>query len=422
MKRYRVAAADVDYYRRNIPCQEACPAHTDARGYIQAILQGDYQRGYQIARLPNPFASACGRVCLAPCEEACRRGKLDAPIAIRALKRFLTQKYGVEGERAGVKDGSHPPDNALTWESVPALKGSSPEGQGKKMAVFGAGPAGLTCAHDLALLGYQVTVLEAGPFAGGNMRTAIPSYRLPHGLVDQETRAILELVVGFRPHSPWGPDSIGRLRQEGYDAFFLATGVEKKFHPLPPQEGVFTEAEMDVEGHGIIHAVAAGHRAALAIHQHCQQRALRVEKKGVLVPLDPSRFFDTSALPVSRANPPLAPFPEGGELEEVYNEEAAVEQARRCLRCHIQTVFDGEKCVLCGRCVDICPEKCLKLARLEDLDGDGGVTALVSRLGEASAMIKDETKCIRCGLCQRTCPNQAVTLMAFWFEESLVPA
>src|SRR5512146_1445997 len=92
---FRVALTDLDFYVRNIPCQQGCPVHTDARGYVTAIAQGDYERAYLIARETNPFASTCGWVCGAPCEAACRRGKIDAPIAIRALKRFVNDRYGV---------------------------------------------------------------------------------------------------------------------------------------------------------------------------------------------------------------------------------------------------------------------------------------------------------------------------------------
>src|SRR5512135_3421986 len=94
--RYSVRLADQDYWRRQIKCQFACPVHTDARGYIRAIAAADYEAAYLIARGPNPLASICGRVCGAPCEAACRRGKIDQPIAIRALKRFVADRYGPE--------------------------------------------------------------------------------------------------------------------------------------------------------------------------------------------------------------------------------------------------------------------------------------------------------------------------------------
>src|SRR6516164_4516503 len=93
---YRVELADAAYWRRQIKCQDACPVHTDARGYVRAIADGDYRRAYLIARGPNSLASICGRICGAPCEAACRRGSYDQPIAIRALKRVATERYGPE--------------------------------------------------------------------------------------------------------------------------------------------------------------------------------------------------------------------------------------------------------------------------------------------------------------------------------------
>src|SRR5215475_11805089 len=89
---YHVELADTAYWRRQVKCQDACPVHTDARGYVRAIAEGDYRRAYLIARGPNPLASICGRICGAPCEAACRRGDYDQPIAIRALKRFATER------------------------------------------------------------------------------------------------------------------------------------------------------------------------------------------------------------------------------------------------------------------------------------------------------------------------------------------
>ncbi len=93
---YRISIADAEYWREMIKCQYACPVHTDARGYVRAIAEGDYERAYLIARGPNPLASLCGRICGAPCEAACRRGTIDQPIAIRALKRFACEQYGLE--------------------------------------------------------------------------------------------------------------------------------------------------------------------------------------------------------------------------------------------------------------------------------------------------------------------------------------
>lgn len=177
--KYTVEIVDFDYYQRQISCQAACPVRTDARGYVNSVAEGDFEAGYLRARQPNPFASTCGRVCAAHCEKACRRGKIDAPITIRAIKRFLCESYGVEALShlpltRGKSRGAgltlltgDAPRNTLTMESFSQLSRGREQKTGKggtgniKVAVIGSGPAGLTAAHDLALLGYKITVFEA---------------------------------------------------------------------------------------------------------------------------------------------------------------------------------------------------------------------------------------------------------------------
>ena len=120
---------DAEWLWENEPCRAACPVHTDAGGYVTAIAEGRYRDAYLIARAPNPFASICGRVCAAPCETACRRGTVDAPISIRALKRFVTERFGVESFAA----------NAIWHEA----HGPVPPATGPSVGVIGGGPAGL---------------------------------------------------------------------------------------------------------------------------------------------------------------------------------------------------------------------------------------------------------------------------------------
>jgi NADPH-dependent glutamate synthase beta subunit-like oxidoreductase len=222
---------DLWWFRENVPCLNACPVKTDAGRYVQLISEGRHADAYRVARSPNPIASVCGRTCGAPCEDACRRGKIDAPVAIRPLKRFLTEHFGAESLTAlsiqeilgaGMTDGSTTPGHA---DILLRLIGSRPDRK-KKVAVVGAGPAGLACAHDLALMGYDVTVFEAMPLGGGMMRYGIPSYRLPREVIDCVIAEIESLGVKFRYQTPLTAElGIRELRSQGYEAFFLSIGA-----------------------------------------------------------------------------------------------------------------------------------------------------------------------------------------------------
>jgi formate dehydrogenase (NADP+) beta subunit len=214
---FRVEIPDITYWQRQIKCQWGCPVHTDSRGYVIAIAEGRYLDAYRIARGPNPFASICGRVCGAPCEVECRRGSIDEPVTIRALKRYVTEKYGVE---AG--------DPASTVAFSTARRDANNPKAGTQVAVVGGGVAGLTAAHDLALLGYRVTVFEAGDVAGGMLMTGVPTYRLPRDLVQNEIRAIESLGVTIRTNTRVGKDvTIPALRAQGFAAILIATGLQR---------------------------------------------------------------------------------------------------------------------------------------------------------------------------------------------------
>lgn len=197
---------DLSYYDKNIPCLAACPVHTNAGMYVAAIADGDDELAYLTARLPNPFSSVCGRVCAAPCEDACRRGAIDQPIAIRALKRFLTERYGPETGRSGVG----PAPAAHRSESI---------------GIVGGGPAGMACAHDLRLLGYSVTVYEATDRLGGAMWLGIPEYRLDRSVLQADIDAIVGLGVDVQLNTRLGHDiTLDELRSR-HDAVFLGIGA-----------------------------------------------------------------------------------------------------------------------------------------------------------------------------------------------------
>ena len=186
------------------PCQEACPAGTDAGRYVGLVAAGRYDDAYAVAAEVNPFPSVCGWICTAPCEAACRRGTLDEPISIRTIKRFAVE-HG--------KLPSVPP---------PATK------RAERVAIVGGGPAGMSAAYYLARLGYGVAVMEAMPVPGGMMAIGIPEYRLPRTVLREEIERIVGLGVELRLDTAMGRDfTLGDLEREGFKAVFLATGASK---------------------------------------------------------------------------------------------------------------------------------------------------------------------------------------------------
>ena len=567
---FGVEIPDLSYFERLIACRHACPVHTDASGYVQAVARGDYALGYRIARGPNPFASICGRVCGAPCETACRRGSIDRPVSIRAIKRTTTERHGVETV----------PDLRETLAMSTAAGSLTPTPRGKKVAVVGAGVAGMTCAHDLARLGYAVTVLEAMPEPGGMLRYGVPKFRLPADLVAREVAAIVDLGVELRCGVRVGTDvTLPDLRRQGFDAVFVGAGLwRSRSLPLPGKElaGIVpglrhlhdfnvgakvpplgrvvvigggdvaydcarTAARLpgttsvtlmclesleqmpasDVEilegdeesivrrngigpvafagadgrvtgvvarrasrvfdeqgrfapvleegtdetipcdtvllavgqegdltllagvegveiGRGgtvktdfatgrtsvswlfaggdvalgprlFIDAVAQGQRAARSIHEDLSGERLEKDPSRSFVCervrdglrhdyLGERRLFPPATAVAARLSAPDA------QVETAYVDADARQQGSRCLRCEVETVFDGSVCILCGGCVDVCPTYCLRLVPIEELGDD-----LTGPPG-STAIIKDETRCTRCGQCAVRCPTDAITM------------
>jgi NADPH-dependent glutamate synthase beta subunit-like oxidoreductase len=625
--RYTVLLPDIEFWKHLVPCQIGCPIHTDAGRYVQLIAEQKYEAAYLTARSPNPFASVCGRVCAAPCEDWCRRGKIDAPVSIRALKRYVTERYGVESLEPNTQDklfdGGDEPGNKWLWHLPVQVQTRKNVVKNKKVAVVGSGPAGLSCAHDLALMGYRVTIFEATGVAGGMLRHGIPEYRLSRSLIDKEIDKIKALGVEIKYYTPLTKSfGLAELRQQGYEAIFLSVGTQKGrdlaiegsnldgvvkaidylininngyrvnlgrrvlvigggfvafdaartalrggpeeqstiheavdaartarrggaeevhiaslesfeempvlrtaqgheefeeakregviFHPqrgprrfigengklkavefigvkrtydengrfnplydetfierlevdsvilaigqhadlsfLKPTDGIeltpsrfikvdpetlatsapgiFAGGDVAFGPRNIIDAVANGKKAALSIDEFLRKQKpqsyyhLAIEKI-------PTRKFsrpeDFEQHP--RQAPPTIDLGRRTGISEVevgYTEEQAIRQAERCLSCHIQTIYDAQKCVLCNRCVDVCPEYCLKLVPLEQLDIDDSTKAklleqyALDPFQPATAMLKDDETCIRCGLCAIRCPTDAMTMEVFYYEQ-----
>lgn len=648
MHRYEVEVPSTDYWRRQIKCQAACPVSTDARGYVRAVAEGNEELAYLIARGPNPLASICGRVCGAPCEAACRRGDYDQAISIRALKRYVCEGFGPEARSDGGKglieylkqaSGRYAQcahgrsrRSEAREEVLPLLQsltaGRIPLAQDKSAGIVGSGPAGLAAAHDLALLGFSVTIYEMESVLGGMLAVGIPKYRLPRELIRAEVETIVALGVEPVTNCCVGRDvSLPELRQR-HDAVIIAVGAKRsrrapypgsdaegviggveflrevalgkapplgrrvvvvgggdaamdsarsalrvqtredddageqgehylamdaartasrtggreinivyrrsraempavkseireadeegiRFHlltnpvsiekdqqgqvrgivcqkmelgepdaggrrqPVPiegseyfmpcdnvliaigqafdlsfldperdglrlnqwgtiechPRAGTTSAADVFVAGdlaHGaklLIHAVASGKAVARTVYQKLTGREITAEDVELHFPL-PGYDREPGYERRHRLDPRTVSLDDrlaeaDRPVELPFTMQEARCEAGRCFDCGVNTIFDGERCVLCGGCVDVCPEKCLRIVSLEQIVGEDTLEQVLSfQLQDypaeaASAIIKDETSCIRCGLCAERCPTGAITMEQLNFEEKL---
>ncbi len=213
------------------PCKTACPAHIAVQGYLKLAKEGRYEEALALIKKDNPLPAICGRVCNRRCEDACTRGTLDEAVAIDAVKRFIA-------ERDMQKETRYIPK-----PTVPSLQGHFDE----KIAIIGAGPAGLSCAYFLAEKGYHPTVFEKSAKPGGMLTYGIPSYKLEKDLIEAEIDVLLAMGVEIRCGVEVGKDvTIPQLREQGYKGFYLAIGCQGGRKPNIPGEdakGVYTAVE-----------------------------------------------------------------------------------------------------------------------------------------------------------------------------------
>jgi NADPH-dependent glutamate synthase beta subunit-like oxidoreductase/formate hydrogenlyase subunit 6/NADH:ubiquinone oxidoreductase subunit I len=192
------------------PCKVACPAHIAIEGYIELAKEGRYEEALELIKKKNPFPAVCGRVCNKKCEDACTRGTLGEklPVSIDEIKKFVAELD-------------------MDKKNRPLPKIAHPEFHSHKMAVIGAGPAGLSCAYYLAVMGYDVTVFEKEQMLGGMLTLGIPSFRLQKDVVNAEIDVLKDLGVVFQTGVEVGKDkTIAELRKEGFEAFYVAIGAQ----------------------------------------------------------------------------------------------------------------------------------------------------------------------------------------------------
>ena len=623
--KFKVTLPDIEYYREQILCQWACPINTGAGRYVCEIASSNYEEAYSIARSPNPLVYSLGRVCGHPCETACRRGHIDEPISIRALKRAATDHHDLSR-------GHH-------------SKIVKAEKKEEKVAVIGSGPSGLSAAHDLSIMGYEVTIFESRSVAGGMLHLGIPEYRLPRDIIELEIEAIQKLGVKIELNKILGKDfSLKDLKERGFKAIFIAIGAHKsrdlqmegveldgvlkgvdfllnvnlgykvdmgdralvigggnvaidvarsavrqiknidsmsteemretlkstrgtiddltavkevdkdemttavdvarsalrmgakevtmvclesreempahkeevedtlkegisilnslgprrivgkagkaigletikvksvfddkgRFNPVfientesiveadtiimaigqtsdlsfikeedkikissrstietDPEtmattaEGIFAGGDVALGPRLVVDAVADGRKAARAIDDYIKGEKSR-SLKGKMTVLKDHKMPDHFDEIPRQISPTISTDRRIGlsEVELPLPEENAVTEGKRCLKCSVNTVFNGNLCILCGGCVDVCPEQCLKLVKPDDLEKGEELKKLYKKkFGsenpmEVTAIIKNEDKCIRCALCAERCPTDAITMELFEWEET----
>ena len=220
---YQVVEVGPAWYQENIPCQEACPVRTNCRGYLNLAAAGEFEKAWELALDPNPMASICGSVCAAPCESACRRKEVDKPLSIRYVKKFLS-------------DWAH--DN-ITIDGRPYTQPAPPVfgPPAKKVAIVGAGCAGLSAASDLAKQGFGVTVFDALDQAGGTPLAGVPPFRLPREVIDRDISGIVNENVELRLSTYVGRDVKLRELYERYDAVLVTAGCfEPNYIGIPGED------------------------------------------------------------------------------------------------------------------------------------------------------------------------------------------
>jgi len=255
------------------PCHDSCPIHGNPCGYIALIAAGKYQEAYESATEKNPFPSICGRICEHPCEQVCSRANLDEAVSIAYLKRFLADWHDEQGTEPTAEE-----------------KQASIEDNGKKVAVIGSGPAGLSAALELRKMGYAVTVFEKHGVLGGMMRIGIPEYRLPTEVIDRDIQNILDYGIEVKLNSHiQGQDDIKQMFKDGAEAVFLSVGSHKSMKMGMEDE----DCENASSGIGFLRDIRLGRKTSVKknvivigggnVAMDCARSALRLGAKKVSI-------------------------------------------------------------------------------------------------------------------------------------------
>ena len=255
------------------PCYDSCPIHGNPSGYVALTAAGKYKEAFESATQTNPFPSICGRICEHPCEQSCNRVNLDSPVSIAYIKRFLADWNAQYGEKLS-----------------PEEKQASIEENGKKVAVIGSGPAGLSAALDLRKMGYSVTVFEKHGVLGGMMRIGIPEYRLPTEIIDRDIQNILDYGIDVKLHSHiQGQSDIKAMFDNSFGAVFLSVGSHKSLRMGMEGE----DSENVSSGIDFLRDVRLGNRTSVRenvivigggnVAMDCARTALRLGSKNVSI-------------------------------------------------------------------------------------------------------------------------------------------